>query len=395
MLISTNKTRFPDLAVNKTKVFFPNLDALRFFAFFFVYLSHTNIGDLLIANIENGLIRAIIKFIFHNGELGVSVFFVLSGFLITYLIITEINNNGRLDIKAFYIRRTLRIWPLYFLVLIFGFELYPFLKELLGIHSDLCSRPLFYYLFLSNFDLIHIRQLCPGNEAMINGITWSVAIEEQFYLIWPIFFIFISKRIFPYLFIILLVLGFIFRFNNLSDNHILYYHTLSVFGDLIIGAFAAYLVIFSKKFKLFFEKLKLKAIIFIYIIGFIICIFGHLLNYLDLFKLFYRFLTSSFFAYIILEQNFNANSSIKLGKLKLNSIARKYTYGYYLLHPISILIVDVISRIIKFDVSGWFGILGSATVALLITFVISYISYHYFEIHFIKFKDRFSYVIKK
>jgi peptidoglycan/LPS O-acetylase OafA/YrhL len=80
------------------KVYFPNLNGLRFFAAFSVMLYHF-FGEGLI-----------------NGHYGVVLFFVLSGFLITYLLFEEKEKFGKIEIKKFYFRRILRIWPLYYLV---------------------------------------------------------------------------------------------------------------------------------------------------------------------------------------------------------------------------------------------------------------------------------------
>src|SRR5262249_15856566 len=126
------------------------------------------------------------RLLFASGWMGVSFFFVLSGFLITYLILREIEVNGKLDILAFYVRRVLRIWPLYYLVIAFGFLCYPLLKSVFGFSSYIeTGNSLYYMFFLSNFDVINLGHwLGNGRGAMSTNITWSVAIEEQFYLLW-------------------------------------------------------------------------------------------------------------------------------------------------------------------------------------------------------------------
>src|SRR6476660_5257777 len=107
--------------MKEAKVFFPNLDGLRFFAFFLVYLQHA-FGDLLAEIGQPGFwLGRLQTNVSGAGGIGVSFFFVLSGFLITYLILREIQLYGFLDVRAFYIRRSLRIWPLYYAVIIFGF----------------------------------------------------------------------------------------------------------------------------------------------------------------------------------------------------------------------------------------------------------------------------------
>jgi len=378
--------------VNKQKVFFPNLDAIRFFAFALVFLQH-GFGNILnFYDIKNLYINRITTFLLLGGGLGVSVFFVLSGFLITYLILTEIETRGKLDVKAFYIRRTLRIWPLYFCVVLFAFYLYPYIKSLIHIESDLCSRAIYYLLFLANFEVIHINKVCPGHDSMVENIVWSVAIEEQFYLVWPLFFLLLSKKYYKYIFLSVIAISLVFRFFNLNDGPVLYFHTLSVCADLAIGGLGAYLAFYSKPFKNFFEELKPLTIFTIYVLGFMYCIFGVNLGVIT--QVFGRLVMTLFFAFIILEQCFNKSSSYKFGRLKLISKAGKYTYGYYLLHTIGILIVNNLFRLYGINLLSPSIILVKGFMALLITFIISYFSYQYFESYFIKMKTKFSFITK-
>jgi len=119
-----------------------------------------------------------------HGGTGVQAFFILSGFLITSLLIGEQHRNSRISIKNFIIRRSLRIFPLYILVLVLSTLIYLFLD------SDISGVSLVYaYTYIYNFiPLEHYSSLL--------GHTWSLAVEEHFYLIWPLFFSFLfpSKR---------------------------------------------------------------------------------------------------------------------------------------------------------------------------------------------------------
>ena len=110
----------------KEKLFFPNLDGLRFFCFFIVFLYHCN--EAIFRRINNVDEKAVVNFLFQNGNTGVNIFFVLSGFLITFLLIKEKELNGTIVLKNFYIRRVLRIWPLYYLCVFFGFVIFSYAK---------------------------------------------------------------------------------------------------------------------------------------------------------------------------------------------------------------------------------------------------------------------------
>jgi peptidoglycan/LPS O-acetylase OafA/YrhL len=118
--------------------------------------------------------------VFANGWMGVDLFFVLSGFLITGILVDTKHTDGYL--KNFYARRCLRIWPLYYSVIFFMFVVVPFLRPSDAHTLVESSSPWWAYpLFLQNF-LIPI----PTNGAGPLGVTWSLAIEEQFYLAWPL-----------------------------------------------------------------------------------------------------------------------------------------------------------------------------------------------------------------
>lgn len=107
------------------------------------------------------------------GFVGVDMFFVLSGFIITTLLLREEARDGRFSLRGFYWRRLLRIVPVYFFVVTVVGIFHVVIK---GRPEVLESLP-FYYLFLSNF---------VTDEIPLLGITWSLAVEEQYYLIWPL-----------------------------------------------------------------------------------------------------------------------------------------------------------------------------------------------------------------
>ena len=104
---------------NKIKLYFKNLNGVRFIAAFMVLICHIELNKKFF-NIPN--YRETTKFL---GHLGVDLFFVLSGFLITFLLIKEKDLFGKINFKNFYIRRILRIWPLYFLIVIFSLFILP------------------------------------------------------------------------------------------------------------------------------------------------------------------------------------------------------------------------------------------------------------------------------
>ncbi len=155
----------------------PELDGLRFFAFFSVFLSHTifQAGDGEQHHRLPGAVAMVIRTLRISGAFGVDLFFVLSGYLITELLLRERRNRSRVDIKAFYIRRLLRIGPLYFTFLAIAYALSFFWpgEEMTWKH-------------LLGFALVCGNWVCIMHPvATVAAPLWSVSVEEQFYLLWP------------------------------------------------------------------------------------------------------------------------------------------------------------------------------------------------------------------
>ena len=119
----TSKTM---LSPQKSKYYFPNLDASRFWAFIPVYLTHCFYSTN--STIINSNFYVFVQHHLKLGLLGLDYFFVLSGFLITWIIIEEQKQTKKFSLKNFYVRRGLRIFPLYFLMVCIGFFI-QFLTE--------------------------------------------------------------------------------------------------------------------------------------------------------------------------------------------------------------------------------------------------------------------------
>ena len=119
--------------------------------------------------------------ILHRGFTGVDFFFVLSGFLITSLLLREAEARGRFSLSGFYRRRALRILPVYYLLVTAIGAYYIWGK---GAAEYLGYMP-FYYLFLANFLQGDVPLLSP---------TWSLSVEEQYYLLWPLLLMLLPRR---------------------------------------------------------------------------------------------------------------------------------------------------------------------------------------------------------
>jgi peptidoglycan/LPS O-acetylase OafA/YrhL len=375
------------------KVFFPNLDGLRTIAFLFVFSEHIVWSAVKLLPKENSIVEHLLYTVFANGGMGVSVFFVLSGFLITYLLLKEVQATGKVNVWAFYIRRTLRIWPLYYLVVLFVFYGIPFIVSWGGHVLQNPGRIFYYLTFLSNFDILHMGTL--GQESFVqSGVTWSVAIEEQFYIVWPLLFFFLPVRYYQYIFYGVIVCSIAFRGIYHEQTVLLYFHTLSVCGDLAIGGLAAYYSIYSARFLNAFASLRRTQILFIYLIGTLYILFNGLFITHPYCSLYNRLLSSIFFAFIILEQNFSKNSFYKFRNIKLLTKWGKYTYGLYLLHPIAIFFVKAFTDFFDIPTVTFLSKIIVAAMVLVLTCIFSYFSYIFVEQHFLKLKNKFVYNAK-
>ncbi len=218
----------------------PGLDALRFIAASMVLVCHLE---------QNRYLNQFPSYWFGSfhtaGGQGVRLFFVLSGFLITFLLLKERELTGKISVRSFYIRRILRIWPLYYLVFLLAFLVAPNFYETFSAFQE-SSRVLsesfwesflLYLVFLPNLALDHYGAI------FMAAPLWSLGIEEQFYLIWP-WFTRWTSRYFPWLLLQLLgihywVMPLLIRITD--ENPILkYFHHLEL--DLMVwGALGGWL----------------------------------------------------------------------------------------------------------------------------------------------------------
>jgi peptidoglycan/LPS O-acetylase OafA/YrhL len=160
----------------------PELDALRFGAFCSVFLYHIiGTGIRPDALQRHGLSESVAQWasaVVVSGQFGLDLFFVLSAYLITELLQRELILTGKLDIRSFYIRRILRIWPLYFSFLVLSGFLFPRLFSFS--HALPTSYVICFVLLAGNW--ICAARGYAGSSA---DPLWSVSLEEQFYLVWP------------------------------------------------------------------------------------------------------------------------------------------------------------------------------------------------------------------
>lgn len=368
------------------RVHFMNLDILRFIAAFAVACNHgftaaegwTGYPNFLRANLEDGhtpneLGTALVRL---NGNLalGVEFFFLISGFLITYLILVEQKNTGTLQVGKFYIRRILRVWPLYFLVLFTA----PLWIEFMHVKTpDYLSNA----LFMNNFHAIVTGQLDSGLPHF-----WSISVEEHFYLFWPLLLFFIPSKRLPWLFGGIVVSAILFRFfvYYFSDAVDLQgkFSTLSRIDTMAFGGWIAWYAV-QKPIGIRISRVWIFAIFLVFAALFFFDNV-HANNNIWSF-LFKRYAYTLLFAFALVNCLYNPNAFISFKKKNVLHYFGKISFGMYVYHNLLLPFVCV-NIIYTYDIKSW---LVFWPLYLLCLFVVSILSFELFEKHFLKLKERF------
>ena len=356
---------------------FHTFDALRFFAFFKVFLLHMPVWyPPAFAYIKEG------------GFLGVQFFFVLSGFLITYILAEEKKQYGQLHLKNFYIRRILRIWPLYYLIVAFAF-VSPYLLSLLQIaHSDEGYAPnfLFTLSFLENYVVI-IRDGQPNVSPL--GVIWSVCVEEHFYLIWGLLLHVSEFRRLPRIILVCLVLAPVSRLVFVSNG----YDPLDLLTNCDLFACGGLLAYFLIEKKQMFEATMERVPAFIKV-GFILLVISSVIirPHIDD-GMIISIVSPTIFALLfsgVLTIVLQEDTLFRIDDRNVLSKLGKYTYGLYLYHTI---VLNALTRV--YQGLGWslaqpYHAWSFVCLAVGFSIGISMLSYHFFEQPFLKLRRQFS-----
>lgn len=322
------------------------------------------------------------------GSCGVVLFFVLSGYLITQILLTEkanlqidLSNNLLMlpDIlKTFYIRRSLRIFPIYYLTLV--------VLLILNIDSAREWWP-FHFFYISNY----LYSFYIGFDRL--GHLWSLAVEEQFYLFWPFIILLLPLKINRIVFFCLLVLGslffkiwmvYLYGLNNSSISNLM----PACIEAFAIGAIAVELKDKKLNKELLFSLQILALLIFgglyflhvsypTYILIFIYKIFGRLF-----------FVCFSGILLLIIVKNYHSGIFKAILNFKPLLFLGKISYGIYIYHMFVPSIFSYLQNKFHFDLSGSGLNLLSHFAA---SFLIAYISYRFIEVPINDLKRKFIY----
>ncbi len=376
--------------------YFEGFDALRFIAAFLVVLHHAE-QIRMTQGFEN--LKA--YSLFRNGPLAVDFFFVLSGFLITYLLLRERYKTNTISIKQFYKRRILRIWPLYYLMVILGLLVVPLVLRKMGqdynLPFDATTGWLLYVFFLPNA----ASSLFPPTGNLIYPL-WSIGVEEQFYIVWAPLFKFVYKYILIILFGIivgkLLLNEWLGQMAAYDESWVFWMKFIRTikFESMSIGGLGA-LYLFKKGtnkmqgsfyFSWPFQILCISLLILHFTCREYIFDFDHFLS--DLYRFFFQskltgILLSTLFLWLLLNTSINQQSLFRFRNKWLNRLG-EISYGIYMYH---IVIIYVVITLTKKWLQQSFMLSEMLFYGLMVPLLIlvATISFQYFEKYFLALKE--------
>lgn len=352
------------------KIFLPGLNGIRAIAAMAVVVSHIN-NRLDYYGLAKRELLDLAGF-------GVTMFFTLSGFLITYLLLIELQKTGTIDVKKFYMRRVLRIWPLYYV--------YLFIIIMLNGFSTIQWPILFYLLMIPNFknSFAGILNTAVGSKVttFMVGHYWSLGVEEQFYAFWP----WIVKRgknllkilvVFPLAYIILKAALRLFD----APYSILVFVNYTRFGCLAIGALGAYLYFHHKEKLAFLNKrwIEVSAWIFFLIVA---------LNRFHITSIIDHEIASVFTLVIIFNQVNNEKKLLSLEN-RIFDYLGKISFGLYVYNPLVIYLMGLLYTKMQIG-NPWYGIIFIYILVILALVLVAHVSYNFFEKPFLKLKGNYT-----
>jgi peptidoglycan/LPS O-acetylase OafA/YrhL len=371
-----------------SRQYFPNFDAMR------------GIGALIVFLIHLSSIQSLggFKVFYHipvPDDLVLVMFFTISGFLITFLLFVEKEKYKDINLKKYFIRRILRIWPLYYLLIIASIFILPSISFL---HLE--STRDFNFRLLTTYDYICFFLILPNitlNYVPFTTQAWSIGIEEQFYFIQPFINKYLkNKKVIIGVLIFIILSATIFflplligeKYKELSPNKFLIvakiYKSFGYFGCIAMGCLMAVFYYFKdeKVLKLLYSK-ALQILTYTMLLMMLIIQKKYKIEF-DA-----RFYGLAF-AIITLNMGTNPKNLINIDNKILNYIG-KISYSFYMLHILTLTIcLNFLVRFAGFDFSSTIQNIFFYIFSLGFTILVSHLLFHYFEKPILGLKDKFT-----
>lgn len=376
----------------KTKRF-AGLDGLRFISISFVILHH-----LFTFKSNFGFTSFDLPILGVIGYYGIHFFFMGSGFLITYMLLTENEQKGTISLKNFFVRRLLRIWPAYYLLIIIAlvFALHSAFFQIPAItgaylNSNFHLGNTLFFLFLP-----HLASFFTPTAPLVHH-TYTIGIEEQFYFIWGLIFYFIPKHAIKIFIVILIGMPilnvfhhYVYEYINKEDNvpdilplisSGITYLKYSRFSTFAIGALFGYSFFYKKNWINFFKSVYVQLAVYSL---FILSIYFNVQPpYIEMEYI------SFIMACIMLMATFKKESIVNFSVPWLEYLG-KISYGIYLFHIFAIVLsMKIMGSLLKLSITTPLQLFFLCVITLSISILFGYLSYQYFERYFLNLKKRF------
>ncbi|HET9282976.1 MAG TPA: acyltransferase [Candidatus Angelobacter sp.] len=358
----------------------PELDALRFFAFLGVFVFHAaprTMDFYATAGFPAWLSKILIS-TFGAGAYGVDLFFALSAYLITSLLLRERATTGKLDLRSFYVRRILRIWPLYLGFVVFAAITAHFLPW-----QNLPLRYVAGYTLLAG-NWLYVFYGLPASFAVP---LWTVSIEEQFYLAWPLALRRASIRATAFMAIAVLVVANIWRFALVvlgAPAQAMEYNTFTRLDPIALGVLLALFAGKLPTLSTLQRIILLTAGVATWIVTFWFTVVIELPKLSTWQSALGHLLTALASAAILFSVMGSQNAFLRN---KWLLYLGKISYGLYVLHEFAhycamrLLPASTPMRVVE-----------QSVISLALTILLAAASYRWLESPFLRLKERFAYV---
>lgn len=346
--------------------YLPGLNGIRAIAATIVVLWHSDQFARFFGLTPNGFSS--------SGMAGsaVTMFFVLSGYLITLLLIKEKQRFGTIDVARFYGRRILRIWPVYYLTILLGV-----LMTTAGMGNDDAdsARVFLYVIFLPNL------AYASGIAIFLITPLWSVGVEEQFYLLWP-WVVRRSQNLPRSLAQIILLYAALKTAARFLENGPIYsFLTMTSIDAMAIGGMYAWMLTSNTGLEIAFSR-KLQVLCWATLLG------GIIYKPLTITNLIDPEIHALIYGILILNVSANPRTLISLENPVCNFVGRM-SYGLYAYHVLVICSIGpaMAPSIAKMEPS-WLRALVAIGTCYFTTLFLAYLSHHLWERRFLFWKQR-------
>jgi len=329
---------------------------------------------------------------FFFGWLGVDLFFVLSGFLITDILLNTVNKPGYF--KNFYAKRVLRIFPLYYLSLIIFLLILPRIKDFPLDFSFYIDHQWWFWTYLQNWFLIFHNV---GYTTTAIQHYWSLAVEEQFYIVWPLLIFIIRKPRILLFITVLLLLGVIgtrlyMWTMQIKDLNYFGLYTYTRIDGICIGSMLAILQFMRSRF---INKYFTGLILLLAAMNFVFYFVNKEFNFTYPYLAIVGYTTFAMLFAIIVHEVIQGNNKFFNFILNIRPLKffGKISYGLYIFHwPIYLILYDSVDKIVRpmINISGNNLTILVSILLTIIGVLISIISFYTFERYFLKKKKAFN-----